>query len=288
MAVRRSQNQASDSTSAGFSDGLLALAKAKQFEKLKAELASADRLDGASDAVLEAFFRTVQGRDMEAVDCFLAFGIDPNVRWRSSTALGGAARMGDAELIKAMVERGCNVNALGLHESTPVVGACALASQVSTPKSLRPRFEEVVSLLLKLGSDPNCPDMFSFTALDYACEAVRWIRLVRILLDGGARVGCAAEKGASCMNNAAILPTPELLRLLSEHGGQVNHKNHAGTTPLMLAVIHGREENVRLLLEMGADVRVTEIEGLNALAFARKHDRQELLPLLQAAVDGTT
>jgi ankyrin repeat protein len=284
MAGRHSRKGAADPSSIAFNEMLLACSKSKRFDELKAQLATVDRVDATSDVVLEAFFRVIQAADLAVIDRFFSLGIDPNTRWRNNTALGGAARMGNPALVAALVERGCDVNAPGLDDNTPVVGACFSACRLGISAQLRPRFEETVSLLLKLGSDPNRANMFRCTALDYACQpSVGWIGLVEILLKEGARLERASEGGADCMNNAAMLLSPDLLRLLLARGGNPNCRNHTGTTPLMLAAVFGRGANVNLLLESGADVRATDIGGLSALDHARKHGHLGLIPVLEAA-----
>ncbi len=249
MPGRRSRNRAADQSSIAFNEMLLACAKSKRFDEIKAKLATVDHLDATSDAVLEAFFRVIQAADLAVIDRFFSLGFDPNTRWRDNTALGGAARMGKPAFVAALVERGCDVNAPGLDDNTPVVGACFSACRLGISTQLRPRFEETVSLLLTFGSDPNRANMFRCTALDYACKPlVGWIGLVEILLTGGARLERASEGGADCMNNAATLHSPDLLRLLLTRGGNPNCRDFRGTTPLMLAAVFGRDVNVNLLL----------------------------------------
>ena len=284
MKGRHGQGKSSESSSVAIGEAILALARANKFSELEARLSTVGQLDVTSDAVLEAYFRCVQAQDIECIDRFFSLGIDPNTRWRENTALGGASRLGSAALIGALIDRGCDVSSLGRDDNTPVVDACASASQLRSI-SIRAQFEEAVALLLKRGADPNQPNMVHMTALDYACKTAvfGWVSLVRILLDGGARLECAFEKGCECLNSAAVLNSPELLQVLLEHGGNANCKNCMGATPLMVASVFGRDNNVKLLLEKGADVSLRDNEGLSASDHALKHDSGTVLPLLEAA-----
>jgi len=263
---------------------LLELVKHKKFDELKQLLLATETLDVKSDTVLEAFFRSMQPEDLEILDRYFALGIEPNMRWRQHTALGVAARLGSPTLVRGLIERGCDAKQPGFDENSALIEVCLGAKHLRYPQ-IRARFEEVVALLLAHGCDPNAQNMFHMTALDYACESKppAWLSLLTLLFEGGARLECAFERGCSCNNYAAILPSAALLEFLLDHGGNVNGQDCFDATPLMAAVTHGREENVKLLLARGADVEVKANDGRSAFDDARTHMRIQFLPLLDAA-----
>ena len=263
---------------------LLELVKHKKFDELKQLLLATETLDVKSDTVLEAFFRSMQPEDLEILDRYFALGIEPNMRWRQHTALGVAARLGSPTLVRGLIERGCDAKQPGSDENSALIEVCLGAKHLRFPQ-IRSRFEEVVALLLAHGCDPNAQNMFHMTALDYACESMppAWLSLLTLLFEGGARLECAIEKGCSCVNYAAILPSAALLEFLLDHDGNVNGQDCFGKTPLMAAVTHGWEENVKLLLARGADVEVKAVDGRTAFDDARTHGSIQFLPLLDAA-----
>ena len=265
-------------------EALMELVKHKKFDELKQHLLATETLDVKSDTVLEVFFRSMQPEDLEILDRYFALGIEPNLRWRQHTALGVAARLGSATLVRGLIERGCDAKQPGYDENSTLIEVCVGAKQLRFPQ-IRARFEEVVALLLAHGCDPNAQNMFHMTALDYACESTppAWLSLLSLLVEGGARLECAFNRGCSCVIYASMLPSAALLEFLLDHGGLVNGQDCGGTTPLMLAVTHGREANVKLLIEPGADVDLKDIEGRTAFDDARTHAHIQFLPLLDAA-----
>jgi ankyrin repeat protein len=265
-------------------EALMELVKHKKFDELKQRLLATETINVKSDTVHEAFFRSMQPEDLEILDRYFALGIEPNLRWRQHTALGVAARLGSATLVRGLIERGCDAKQPGHDENSTLIEVCMGAKQLRFPQ-IRSRYEEVVALLLKHGCDPNAQNMFHMTALDYACESMppAWLSLLTLLFEGGARLECAIEKGCSCVNYAAILASAALLEFLLDHDGNVNGQDCFGSTPLMAAVTHGREANVKLLIERGADVDLKDNNGQTAFDRARTHASLELLPLLEAA-----
>jgi ankyrin repeat protein len=265
---------------------LLKAAREQDFDRIAADLNARDVVKLTSNAVLETFFRSVQAERLDIIDRLIALGLDPNVRWRTNTALGGASRLANVPLIQALVDRGCDINAPGRDDRNPVADVCASASSLFSTNH-RLEFEQAVMLLLKLGSDPNAKDFIGQTALDYAFEAKgpTWITLIRMLLEHGSRVDAALWKGAGCWTKAATLATTEPLQLLLDHGGNLDEGGPTGVTPLMIAVIHGREANVRMLLEHGASVLARDIEKKDVFHHAKLHQRDSFIPLLEQYVE---
>jgi len=136
--------------------------------------------------------------------------------------------------------------------------------------------------MIDWGIDPN-EQVYSYkrgsfrTPLQQACW-LRSIELVRVLIDGGAKVNLSARKteaGSALMNalyssdrkgNPMRYADPELVRILLHAGAIVNPG--FGESPLAEAAKSGHVEAVDLLVSAGADVHFTDDFGSTPLANA--------------------
>jgi ankyrin repeat protein len=130
-----------------------------------------------------------------------------------------------------------------------------------------------VKKMMDLGMDPNeqvySNELGDFrTPLQQAC-LLRGLELVRVLIDGGAKVNLSARKSEaeSALVNALYrfkdengnpmrCTDPELVRILLRAGAIVNPG--FGKSPLVVAAGSGNVEAVDLLVSAGADIHFTQ------------------------------
>src|SRR5215467_35690 len=172
------------------------------------------------------------------------------------TALSFAAREGDIESARAMLDAGVDINYGDIDDTTALI-VSMMNKQYSFAK-----------FLLDRGADPNVVGGYGRTAL-YAIVDIRnedWstlpnrktedplpaLDIVRGLLTRGANV-----------NAALTAPLPG--RSGMDSGDTTLD---AGTTPLMRAARAGDATVMKLLLETGADAKLATKEGNTALMFA--------------------
>eukprot|EP00659_Diplonema_papillatum_P016075 gene16075-24615_t len=152
------------------------------------------------------------------------------------TPLLGACFQGQVDVVSLLSWAGADVNVLvddGITQVTPLTFACvkkdlamvaALLEDGANPRKLAPLAmadgEELVSMLLEAGADPNESSYHGRTPLTNACGGGE-LAAVQRLLDAGAAANCP---------------------------------DRAGVTPLAMASAQGNEHIVRLLLAAGADV----------------------------------
>ncbi len=172
------------------------------------------------------------------------------------TAFHFAAREGDIETAKVMLDAGVDINV------TDIDGTSGLVVAIMNKHYTFARF------LLDRGADPNVTDVKGRAAL-YAAVDMRnedWSTLPSRKLED-------------------TYPSEELIKVILAHGAKLNArltKNlpgrsgmdsgdttlDEGTTPLMRAARSGDAATMRLLLASGADPKLTTKEGNNALMFA--------------------
>ena len=229
------------------------------------------------------------------------------------TALVFAARQGDLDSARILLDRGADVNQVTEYGWTPLLTAT------------HNRYYQLAIALLDHGADPNIANKGGWTPLyiatdnrsieagDYPTRTpdLDHLALIRALLDRGAdpnaRMASSTETrtifthqwlyeaGATPFLRAAQSSDLTLLRLLLEHGADPSIATTNGTTPLMVASGIGwvegvtyewsREQNldtVNLLLELGADVNVVDADGRVALHGAAHKGRNEVVRILVA------
>jgi ankyrin len=181
--------------------------------------------------------------------------LDMNNRDQDSPTTNGVDREPLLPMIRALIERGADVNArtrevppsrrwlyslgdvswVDFTGQTPFLRA-ALSSDVATMR-----------LLLEHGADPNLPTHAGTTPL-MAAAGVNWVVAQTF-----------TEPAATQL---------EAVKLCLDHGADVNAVNSMGLTALLGAANRGANDIIRLLAANGARLDVVDNEGRSALRWA--------------------
>lgn len=192
------------------------------------------------------------------------------VHSNGKTALMVAAKQGDIERMKRLLDQGAGVNRPNNNGGTPVMYA-ALSGDPDT-----------VMLLLERGARVNAVASNGWTALMIA-SVKGFVDVARLLLEHGAEPNQPDVYSWTPLMRAVYQERPQIARLLAEHDQtRVNHRGENGVTALHLAVARGNAEAVKLLLANGADPAIRDASGRTALDFARKNNNLSLLRLMKA------
>ena len=210
-------------------------------------------------------------------------GAHPNDGRAGYTALHAAVLRGDRSLVEVLVARGADLNAT-VTRGTPVTRAgpdFILPHNLvgATPCLLAAKFLEVdiLQVLVASGADTHVtledgttplmvaaglltqPGLFDRrnrivdpvhrASLRPAAEG-RARQAVRLLVDHGASVTVANQRGFTALHGAAIHDDSSLVRFLVERGARLDVKNDNGQTPLDVAA---DPEMAELLRTLGAD-----------------------------------
>ena len=181
--------------------------------------------------------------------------------------LHDAAKDGDAELVKLLIDAGTDVNKANANEWTPL---CTAAANGRT---------DCVKLLINAGADVNKADEDSETPL-FTAAANGHAECMKLLIDAGADVNKVDKEGWTPLSTAALEGHTECVKLLINVGADVNMADKYGWTPLFWAAWYGRTECVKLLITAGADVNKADKKGVTPLYMAAKSGCTECVKLL--------
>ncbi|MDO5465146.1 MAG: ankyrin repeat domain-containing protein, partial [Akkermansia sp.] len=118
--------------------------------------------------------------------------------------------------------------------------------------------------------------------IHYAAES-GYSDCVQALIDAGANINTANDKGYFPVHLAAAEGNSDSLQLLMAAGADVNKMMEDNRTPLHVAALHGQTTCVKILIKAGADVNKTDKEGKSPLICAAFAENVEIIQDLISA-----
>ncbi len=196
-------------------------------------------------------FAAQAGR-LDLVKALVEKGADVNARTTTeigSSVLSFAVGGKNLEAVKYLIAHGAEVDLRSRNGSTPLCHAAARGQN------------DMVALLLSKGADPNLYGLYDTTA-NYDTALIvaansNHIDTLELLLSKGAKVDKRTNKGHTPLMEAAKRPYPAVVKLFIEKGANVNARGSHGHTALIFAAYNGQNENIKLLLAAGADPLAT-------------------------------
>ena len=149
----------------------------------------------------------------------------------------GSGRLTSLQFVRALVERGANVNArLGKGVPRPPASATMLGTEGATPFLMAADRADVPLMreLLKAGADPLLPNADKTTPLmaaaglgtadplEEAGTEDEALEATKMLLDLGADINAVDNKGDTAMHGAAYGNFPAIVQLLADRGADIN------------------------------------------------------------------
>ena len=229
---------------------------------------------------------------LEVVQLLLDRGADVNAAPAlGRTALHRAARSGRVEVARLLLDRGADVNAT----SDPASPTAAnddggdddeddddeddddeeLCSCQPLHLAAAGSHAAVAELLLSRGADVRATAVWRSVsgATPLHCAVGRhtyepqpMAQVVRVLLDAGAPLSCAASNGRQALHWAVQQENREAAALLLARGADVNARGDDGSTPLHVTCSEWPSRwMVQMLLERGADARAADARGWQPL-----------------------
>ncbi|MHC4830897.1 MAG: ankyrin repeat domain-containing protein [Planctomycetota bacterium] len=197
-------------------------------------------------------------------------------RYTRANRLLLAALQGDEPTVRTMLKRGADPNEV---LSIAAVGASPSVLEILIDAGGDPNWDgvfqtplaaaafvdrqDVVSLLIRRGADPNRADRRGKTPLRIAVLGEH-PAMVRHLVSLGARV---APDGGALLQTAVRTGSEPMVNLLVELGVRPDQR-HSEETALHVAARHGNLDAVRALIELGAFVHAIDAQGQTPLHVA--------------------
>jgi ankyrin repeat protein len=172
-------------------------------------------------------------------------------------SLHQAAKDGDLEQVKSLIDKGADINAKDEKGQTPLHFAA------------RHGYREVAKLLIAQGADVNASmtDAPWTPLLDAACTGQT--QVVKLLLQHGAKVDAGDALGYTPLVYALWSKDEEGIKALISAGADINKRpSENDCPPLFYAVWEGYKRGVRILIDAGANVNAEADNGWTPLRYA--------------------
>ncbi len=236
-------------------------------------------IDGVNQHALIYMLRSGEAIYNEIIELLLNKGTDVNVVDEGSDGMGDSPLLIairnalPIDIIKALVEKGANVNYKNQEGDTPLIESVFDNASI-----------EVVDFLIEKGADVNAQNEEGNTPL-LAASMNGYTEIARSLIENGADLNLQSQGGETALIYASLHGNLELAALLLEKGANMNEQDVNGQTPLMFGVLNDMVDFVKLLVEKGADKSIKDESDKTALDYATERGDAEIIALLSDGVE---
>src|ERR1700675_2861119 len=228
---------------------------------------------GTAAAADDTLAGLIQAGHRDAALKRIAAGVDVNAaQGDGTTPLHWAVYKIDADLVRALLERGAKPDVVNNYGSSPLAEAAKVGNA------------RLAGMLLDAGSNAEVPNQEGQTALMLAARAGS-VEVAELLVRHGANVNAREKwRGQTALMWAADARSVEMTRFLIAHKADVNDRALAtdwpsqmtgeprnqyrptgGLTPLLYAARSGCTDCVQALLDAGADINRPSPDGVTPL-----------------------
>ena len=183
--------------------------------------------------------------------------------------LNNACSSGNLNVIRRLLDGGCDIDELDIDGQTPLYHACD-NGQI-----------EAARLLLHRGADVDLSGK-DHPPLLAACVAGRYGVACLLIFVGRANVNRANDQGSTPLLAASIKGHWAMAKILIDRGADVNRRrDQDGITALLMACNEGHTEIVRLLIDRGgADINLAAPDGRTPFFVACQTGLYDIVELL--------
>ncbi len=207
----------------------------------------------------------------EIVKYLVDKGCDYQIRSANgSTPLHLATKCNDLEIVRFLVENKVDINSRTNSGRNPVVIAAESGSK------------EVADYLLSKGAEIGTKGDDAADLLHKAAESGIQ-SITRKLLNEGADFSKKNTNGGTLLHSASSGGDTWLLEYLISVGFDNNKPDRYGRSPLYIAVLKGNSDAVKVLIKNGSHLNTRDFSGKSAYNVAGENSDEEILKLLSEA-----
>ena len=231
---------------------------------------------GSGDKALSPLYRAVQRGHKDIVKTLLERGANLEaVDRHGRSVIHAAAWWNRADILRMLISHGANVNSRD-HESKSVLHGLA------SDKSCR-WGPEIIDILLATPIDLEYPDDLKRTALHWAAVSGKENLTRQLLLRKiypRADVHATTDRGKTALHLAAQQGHAGVVDILLDAGADPMARSDGGWTALHNAAHKGHAEVIEVLVRRGCNVNVCTSAGMTALHWASQEGRAEAVSCL--------
>jgi|GEM_PF-1020308 len=179
----------------------------------------------------------------------------------NKTALIIASLYGHIGVVEALLNASADVNATDKDQHTPIL--IALANVKS------PIRENIVTLLLAKGANPNLRNKTGKNALDYVFHYR--LDIAETLLEAGLNINEVNDQGDTALINAIANKQEAAAISIIKRGADIHHMDKDGQTALHHAAKNALTEVATLLVEGGIDIDIADAQNKTAYEYANRY-----------------
>ncbi|MBL0725781.1 MAG: ankyrin repeat domain-containing protein [Alphaproteobacteria bacterium] len=217
--------------------------------------------------------------------------INPNYRNKSgSTMLMFAAIAKNVSMVKYLIHRGCDVNAVNYIGETALMLLAAPRYRWMDKEKLNTNSIAVARVLIREGAKTNIQSEFGETALSYAM-ILRDRKLIKELLDNRADPNIPDDHLTTPLMDAVFNGETDIAKMLISKGASLVDVDYINRSSLVYAILGGSLKSVELTLSEKSNIEDTEDEfGWTPLILAANMGNVNIVKILlneRADINGT-
>ncbi|XP_033742446.1 ankyrin repeat domain-containing protein 50-like isoform X2 [Pecten maximus] len=245
-------------------------------------------------------FLRIQRGDLDDIQQHLSTGIQINKQVDSTSVLYRAVKSGHVDVVKLLIDCGCDVNIGRTNESLVSKLLPSTLYEIESPlhRACELGHVDIVLQLLSAGADVNRKNQYGMTAV-WKMAAEGKFDMLNLLLQHP-NVDVALPSGDNSIPAMNSHTTPLIMAARKSHdavaellcqqcSNDVNRTDGQRRTALHYAANNGNDEMTAMLIQRGANIDCVDEDGVTPLYTASKHGHTAIVRrLLTAGADIST